>query len=85
MDYIDKPLNKISKENKLILMMGNFNINLLNYESHSDTNVFLNNVISHYLLPHILHPSRVTDHCATVINNIFSNNTEYNTLSGQHF
>ena len=81
MDYIDKTLNKVSKENKLILMMGDFNINLLNYESHSDTNEFLNNMISHYL-PYILHPSRVTDHSATVINNIFSNNTGYDTFSG---
>ena len=32
--------------------MGHFNINLLNYESHSDTNEFLNNMISHYLLPY---------------------------------
>ena len=30
MDYIDKTLNKVSKENRLILMMGDFNINLLN-------------------------------------------------------
>ena len=47
--------------------MGDFNINLLNYESHSDANEFLNNVISNYLLPYILHPTRVTDHSATVI------------------
>ena len=62
--------------------MGNFNINLLNYESHSDTNEVLNNTISHYLLPYILHPTRVTDHSATVIYNIFSNNTEYDTFNG---
>ena len=62
--------------------MGDFNINLLNYESHSDTNECLNNMISHYLLPYIFHPTRVTDHFATVIDNIFSNNTEYDTFSG---
>ena len=39
-------------------------------------------MISHYLLPHILHPTRVTDHSATVIDNIFSNNTSYETTSG---
>ena len=62
--------------------MGDFNFNLLNYESHTETNDFLNTMISHYLLPHILQPTRVTDNSATVIDNIFSNNTEYNTLSG---
>ena len=39
-------------------------------------------MISHYLLPHILHPTRVTDHSATVIDNIFSNNSSYETVSG---
>ena len=39
-------------------------------------------MISHYLLPHILHPTRVTDHSATVIDNIFSNNTVHESVSG---
>ena len=62
--------------------MGDFNINLLNYESHSDTNEFLNNIISHYLLPYTLHSTRVTDHSATVIDNIFSDNTDHDTYNG---
>ena len=62
--------------------MGDFNINLLNYDSHSETNDFINIMVSHHLLPHILHPTRVTDHSATIINNIFSNNLELDTLSG---
>ena len=62
--------------------MGNFNFNLLNYESNTKTNDFLNTMISHYLLPHILQPTRVTEHSATVTDNIFSNNTEHNTLNG---
>ena len=62
--------------------MGEFNINLFNYDSHTETNDFLNLMISHYLLPHILHPTRVTDHSATIIDNIFSNNCEMDTVSG---
>ena len=65
--------------------MGDFNINLLNYESYSDTDDFLNNMISHYLLPHIyykLHPTRVTDHSATVIGKYLNNNTDHDTYSG---
>ena len=64
-------MSKISKENKLVFVMGDFNVNLLNYESHNETNDFINTMVSHYLLPHILHPTRVTDHSATVIDNIF--------------
>ena len=62
--------------------MGDFNVNLLNYESHNETNDFINTMVSHYLLPHILHPTRVTDHSATVIDNIFSDNTSHKTVSG---
>ena len=62
--------------------MGDFNINLLNYESHSDTSEFINSMVSHRLLPHILQPTRVTDHSATVIDNIFTNATDFDTTSG---
>ena len=49
--------------------MSDFNLNLLNYETHSDTNDFINSVISHSFLPYILHPTRVTEHSATIIDN----------------
>ena len=61
--------------------MGDFNINLLNYDSHSETNDFINLMISHFL-PHILHPTRITDHSATIIDNIFSNSLECDNISG---
>ena len=62
--------------------MGDFNINLVNYDSHPETNDFINLMVSHYLLPHILHPARVIDHSATIIDNIFFNALEFDTLSG---
>ena len=68
-EYFESALSKIDK-NKIICILGDFNINLLNYESHSDTNDFVNPMVSHYLLPHVLQPTRVTDHSATVIDNI---------------
>ena len=39
-------------------------------------------MISHYLLPHVLQPTRVTDYSATVIDNIFTNATDFETVSG---
>ena len=62
--------------------MGDFNINLLSYDGHTDTNDFINSMVSHYLLPDILHPTRVTDHSSAVIDNIFSNVTDFDTVSG---
>ena len=82
MIILTRPWKRFPKENKLIFLIGDFNINLLNHESHGETNDFINTMISHYLLPRILHPTRVTDHSATVIDNIFSNNTSYETTSG---
>ena len=82
-NHIDQIIQKISKENKLLFLMGDFNVNLLNYESHIDTNDFIYTMISHYLLPYILHPTRVTDHSETVIDNIFFNNTSYEITSGK--
>ena len=61
--------------------MGDFNINLLNYESYRDTNEFINSMVSHCLLPYILQPTRVTDHSTTVIDNIFTNATDFDTTS----
>ena len=47
-----------NKEDELIFILGDFNINLLNYESHSDTNIFLNSMVSKCLLPYTLHPQK---------------------------
>ena len=82
MTIVAQSYKKIQKENKQIVIMGDFNIYLLNYDSHSETNNFINIMVSHHLLPHILYPTRVTDHSATIIDNIFSNNLELDTLSG---
>ena len=52
-EYPEATLSKVDK-NKIIFVIGDFNINLLNYELHSETNEFINSMVSHYLLPHIL-------------------------------
>ena len=74
-DFINNTMQKIIKERKNIFFMGDFNLNLLNYETHDDTNDFLNSMISYSLLPYIFHPTRVTDCSSAVIDNIFSNIT----------
>ena len=83
-EYLEATLSKVDK-NKIICVIGDSNINLLNYESHSETNEFINCMVSHYLLLHILQHTRVTDHSATIIDNIFTNATEFSTVSGNIF
>ena len=69
-EHMDDVLSKLAKSNKAIFPMGDFNINLLSYEHHTETNNFINSMVSHYLLPYILQSARVTDHSSTVINKI---------------
>ena len=81
-DYLNELLDKLSKENKTIFLLGDFNINLLNYDIHPPTNEFSDSLSSHYFLPHILQPSRVTANSKTLIDNIFSNTAVPNIISG---
>jgi uncharacterized protein (DUF2249 family) len=63
-------------------MMGNFNINFLNYETHPVTDASIDTLGFYYFHPQILKPTRITDHAATLIDNIFFNSLEHLTLSG---
>ena len=62
--------------------MGDFNLNLLNIETHSGTDEFLNTMGSYCYNPHILQPTRITDHSATLIDNVFFNSPSHHTISG---
>ena len=53
--------------------MDNFNIDLLKYDTHSNSSDFLDAMYANFLLPYISAPSRATLHSKTFINNIFSN------------
>ena len=64
-------MTKISKKNKFIFCMGEFNVSLLNYNTYNYTNEFMNNMISDYVLPHTPHPTRVTDNIFQANNTIF--------------
>ena len=59
--FLNQTLNTISKENRYCLIMGDFNLNLLNYESHLGTDDFINTLGSYFFQPHILQPTRITN------------------------
>ena len=40
-EYLESTLSQLTSENKSIFIMGDFNINLLNCESHPESNDFL--------------------------------------------
>ena len=47
-NYLNKLLENISKGQKSILLLGDFNINLLNYNDHNQTNKFLGYLASSF-------------------------------------
>ena len=64
-------IHKISNESKLCTLLGDYNLNLLNLESHNPTGDFVNTLASYFFQPHIIKPTRITDDSATLIDNIF--------------
>ena len=68
--------------NKQVCTMGDFNINSLNYDSHTPTFDFMNILLSNSFLPCITHPTRISNNSATVIDNIFTNSTNSKIISG---
>ena len=75
-------LEKLSHENKKIILMGDFNIDLLKYDMHGDSSDFLDAMYASFILLYISAPSRVTPHSKALIDNIFSNTIEDGSISG---
>lgn len=48
MNSLSHSIDKINNENKYCIMMGDFNLNLLNSDSHPATDEFLNNLGSYF-------------------------------------
>ena len=72
-NYIMPLLDKLSKENKDIMIMGDFSINLINYNDDKNTGNFLDTMFSQSLLPYITTPTRMTRSTKTLMDNIYYN------------
>ena len=79
-DYLTNILEKLSLENKTLVLLRDFNVNLLKY-INSDISNFLDSMYSS-LLPHIASPTHTTATSATLIDSIFSNNCNSPYTSG---
>ena len=73
LNTFNETLGKISKENKICDLMGDFNLNLMNYQNHTVTGKFLDGLYSNAFVLMITCPRRITSHTATLIDNIFTN------------
>ena len=57
---IEKIFDVLHKENKTIYIIVDYNINLLNFDTHNPTGSFLDTMYSNMLYPLITRPTRLT-------------------------
>ena len=62
--------------------MGDFDIDLLKYDTNTDSVTFLESMYTNFLSTYISTPTRVTTHSKTLIDNIFTNNIDDGLISG---
>lgn len=75
-------LDEVSKEQKQIFLIRDFNINLLNCnDEHHNVNEFLDPLASSSINPYVLHLTRLTIQSKILIDNIFSNILSCRTIS----
>ena len=60
-------------ENRAVFLLGDFNIDLLNYDQHSPTYTFFDTFCSHMLLRHVVQLTRIRNYSKILIDNIYSN------------
>ena len=80
---ITQVVDKLAKEkNKKVYIAGDFNFDLLKYSSHGDTADFYDKMTANLLVPLILVPTKINSKNDTLIDNIFSNQFNSETVSG---
>ena len=64
-----------------ISIAGDFNIDLIKYGTNEHCNLFLDNMLSHCLIPTINKPTRITTNTSTLIDNIFVKSAKHDITS----
>ena len=76
-EIINETLSKIHRENKKILLAGDFNFDLLKHESCTTTGHFLQMMLNNGYQPCITEPTRIANgNKPSLVDNIFSNTIE---------
>ena len=83
-DFMNTLPEKLTSENKLSIITGDFNLNLIKCMQNTGVNQLLENILSNNFIPQITLPTRITEKTATLIDNIFTNSYKHNSncLSG---
>lgn len=84
LEHMQGIIDSIGESNKKAVLVGDFNLNLLNYNSHNITKEFANMLFSAGFLQLISNPTRVGSHnnSISLIDHIWSNDIRDHMLSG---
>ena len=80
--YLNTLLENNSKELISIFLLGDFNVNLLSYDGHNETNEFLGYLASNSFTPLVLQPTGISSHSNPLKDNIFSNDIDPDIILG---
>ena len=75
-------LEKLNKQGKLLILLGDFNLNLLNHNIENNVASFIDILENYLMLPYISLPTRITDSSQTLIDNIFISPHPFKSFSG---
>ena len=81
-NVLNNLLKKINQEQKIMFLLGDFNIDLMHHNDYKPTNEFLESLASNSYLPYVIQPSWHTSHLRTFIDNIFNNVISKDIISG---
>ena len=77
-DIMSNVVSKLSDYNSKVYILGDLNIDILQYKNHRKTQDFIDNMFASGFLQIINHPTRISDHAnnnsATLIDHIWTNN-----------
>ena len=77
-NYFQSILSNNSIRNKIVILAGDFNINVLDFEQNKKAQNFVNSMLQFGLLPTINKPNRVTNKTISTIDHIATNSISDN-------
>ena len=82
---LKEQLSNLNNKSKEVFVLGNININLLNYNRDNQTSDYLDMRLDLGYMPLITKATRITDHTAMLIDHIYTNVPQENNKSGNIF
>ena len=78
-EFLSQMFGKIQPEHKYVYLVGDFNVNTLSHiKGTLATQEFKNIFSANYCFPLITNPTRVSNHSATLVDQIYTNVTSQN-------